>query len=116
MSPKLKSSAIGARGDPKKDKASEQEVNGQNQFEVQIKTSARNQSQCAKSSMQTSSQGSPSLSERKQPHKDFLRQVYTNMQKTGRRNRHYEQYSRRLKVELTNSYVRRKVESNEHYW
>jgi len=47
--------------------------------------------------------------------KAFLQQVYYNLQKTGRRNKHYEQYSAKLKAELTNSYIRRtnKCDSNE---
>ena len=40
--------------------------------------------------------------------KVFLRQVYTNMQRMGKRNHHYDKFSQRLRADLTNSYTRRK--------
>ena len=47
--------------------------------------------------------------------KVFLRQVYTNMQRMGKRNHHYDKFSLRLKADLNNSYKRRKQTSDNDW-
>ena len=54
---------------------------------------------------------SSQLSDRQK--KVFLRQVYTNMQKTGKRNHHYQKIKESLKAYLKNQYCRRKPQDNE---
>ena len=47
--------------------------------------------------------------------KVFLRQVYTNMQRVGKRNQHYDKFSQRLRGDLVNSYTRRKQTSDNDW-